>query len=43
MHPGHIRHFDNCKTKADILVVSLTPDIHIKKGTYRPLIPENES
>ena len=40
MHPGHIRHFDNCKTKADILVVSLTPDIHIKKGTYRPLIPE---
>tara|TARA_Y200000002_G_C22682289_1_gene664589 strand:+ start:78 stop:1598 length:1521 start_codon:yes stop_codon:yes gene_type:complete len=40
VHPGHIRHFDHCKTKADILVVSLTPDVHIKKGTYRPLIPQ---
>lgn len=40
VHPGHLRHFDHCKTKADILVVSITPDIHIKKGTYRPLIPE---
>lgn len=40
VHPGHLRHFDHCKTKADVLIVSLTPDIHIKKGTYRPLIPE---
>ncbi len=40
VHPGHIRHFAHCKTKAEILVVSVTPDIFIKKGTYRPLIPE---
>ena len=40
VHPGHIRHFVHCRSKADVLVVSLTPDIHIKKGTYRPLIPE---
>lgn len=40
VHPGHLRHFDHCKTKADILVVSITPDTHITKGTYRPLIPE---
>ena len=40
VHPGHIRHFVHCKSKADILIVSLTPDIFIKKGAYRPLIPE---
>ena len=40
VHPGYIRHFAHRKTKADILVVSVTPDIFIKKGTYRPLIPE---
>ena len=40
VHPGHIRHFAHCKSKAEILVVSVTPDIFIKKGTYRPLIPE---
>ena len=40
VHPGHIRHFDHCKSKADILVVSLTPDRFIKKGNYRPLVPE---
>ena len=40
VHPGHIRHFDHCKTKADLLVVSLTPDKFINKGNYRPLVPE---
>ena len=40
VHPGHIRHFAHCRSKADVLVVSLTPDIYIKKGKYRPLIPE---
>ena len=40
MHPGHIRHFAHCKQKADILIVSLTKDAFIKKGTYRPMVPE---
>ena len=41
VHPGHIRHLAYAKSKADILVVSLTCDKHIKKGMYRPHIPEN--
>jgi len=40
VHPGHIRHLAYAKTKADILVVSITADRHIKKGIYRPHIPE---
>ncbi len=41
VHPGHIRHLAYAKSKADILVVSLTSDKHITKGTYRPHVPEN--
>jgi rfaE bifunctional protein kinase chain/domain/rfaE bifunctional protein nucleotidyltransferase chain/domain len=40
VHPGHIRHLAYAKSKADILVVSLTSDKHITKGTYRPHVPE---
>lgn len=40
VHPGHIRHFAHCRSKADILIVSLTPDVFIDKGKYRPFIPE---
>ena len=40
VHPGHIRHLAYCKSKADILIVSITPDKFIKKGIYRPLVPE---
>jgi len=40
IHPGHVRHFSYAKSKADILVVSLTTDRYIKKGTYRPHVPE---
>ena len=40
VHPGHIRHLSYCKSKADILIVSITPDKFIKKGIYRPLVPE---
>ena len=40
VHPGHLRHLAYAKTKADILIVSITTDKHIKKGTYRPHIPE---
>ena len=41
VHPGHVRHLLYAKQKADILVVSLTSDVHIKKGIYRPHVPEN--
>ena len=41
VHPGHVRHLAYAKTKGDTLVVSITADRHIKKGTYRPHIPEN--
>ena len=41
VHPGHIRHLLYAKNKADILVVSLTADRFIKKGIYRPHIPED--
>ena len=40
VHPGHLRHLIYAKTKADILVVSVTADKHIIKGVYRPHIPE---
>ena len=40
VHPGHVRHLVYAKTKADILIVSITADRHIKKGIYRPHIPE---
>ncbi len=41
VHPGHLRHFLYCKSIANILVVSITSDSFIKKGIYRPLVPEN--
>ena len=41
VHPGHIRHLAYAKTKADILIVSITADKFITKGIYRPHIPQN--
>jgi len=41
VHPGHIRHLLYAKTKADILIASLTADEHIKKGNLRPYVPED--
>lgn len=41
VHPGHIRHLLYAKTKADILVASLTADAHIAKGNLRPYVPED--
>ena len=40
VHPGHIRHLLYAKSKADIVVVSLTGDEHIKKANFRPFVPE---
>lgn len=41
VHPGHIRHLAHAKSKADILIVSITKDKYISKGIYRPHVPEN--
>jgi len=40
VHPGHIRHLLYAKSKADILVASLTGDVHIAKAHYRPFVPQ---
>lgn len=41
VHPGHIRHLMYAKSKADILVVSVTADEHIKKANFRPYVPDD--
>ena len=41
VHPGHVRHLTYAKSKAAILVVSITADTHVQKGIYRPFVPEN--
>lgn len=41
VHPGHIRHLLYAKSKADILVASLTADLHIAKANYRPFVPQD--
>ena len=40
VHPGHLRHLIYAKSKADVLVASLTADVHISKGKYRPHVPQ---
>src|ERR1043166_3471001 len=40
VHPGHIRHLLYAKSKGDVLVASLTADVHIAKGKLRPFVPE---
>jgi rfaE bifunctional protein kinase chain/domain len=41
VHPGHIRHLLYAKTKAKILIASLTADAHITKANLRPYVPED--
>lgn len=40
VHPGHLRHLAYAKAQANLLVVSVTADEHISKGTYRPYVPD---
>lgn len=40
IHPGHIRHLCYAKSKADILVASITADRFINKGKYQPHVPQ---
>ncbi len=41
VHPGHLRHLMYAKSRADILIASITADIHIAKGELRPHVPED--
>lgn len=41
VHPGHVRHLLYAKTKADVVIASLTADEHIKKGNMRPYVPQD--
>jgi rfaE bifunctional protein kinase chain/domain len=41
VHPGHIRHLMYAKSKADILITSLTADVHIQKANFRPYVPQD--
>ena len=41
LHAGHILHFKAAKQNGDVLVVSVTPDIHVNKGPNRPYFNEN--
>src|SRR3954447_13000407 len=41
VHPGQIRHLLYAKGKADILVASLTADVHITKAQHRPFVPQD--
>ena len=41
VHPGHLRHLVYAKTKADILIASVTADRHITKGVHRPHVPQD--
>jgi rfaE bifunctional protein nucleotidyltransferase chain/domain len=40
VHPGHIRHLQHAARLGDCLVVSITGDSMVDKGTGRPLIPQ---
>jgi rfaE bifunctional protein kinase chain/domain len=41
VHPGHVRHLLYAKSKAGVLIASLTADRHIDKGMYRPHVPQD--
>lgn len=40
VHPGHVQHLMYAKSKADILVASLTSDAHVSKADFRPYVPQ---
>lgn len=41
VHPGHIRHLKFAKDQGSHLIVTITPDICIQKGSSRPLVPQD--
>lgn len=41
LHIGHIRYFKQAQTFGDVLIVTVTPDLHVDKGPHRPAFNEN--
>src|SRR3989338_9180516 len=41
LHPGHLKHFEAAKKKADILVVTVTKDEYVNKGPGRPIFNQD--
>src|ERR1700709_200625 len=41
VHPGHVRHLLYAKSKADILIASVTADAHVTKASHRPYVPQD--
>ena len=41
LHPGHIRHLREARTFGDVLVITLTEDIHVNKGPHRPAFSQD--
>lgn len=40
LHIGHVRHFEQAKRFGDVLVVTVTPDRFVNKGSHRPVFTE---
>jgi cytidyltransferase-like protein len=40
LHFGHLRHFIEAKKSADILIVTITPDHFVNKGSDRPIFSQ---
>lgn len=41
MHPGHIKYFQASKQMGDVLVVTVTPDVYVDKGSGRPVFNQD--
>src|SRR5271169_3878343 len=41
VHPGHVRHLLYAKSKAPVLIASITADRNITKGHHRPHVPQD--
>ena len=41
VHAGHIKHFQEAKKIANFLIVSITSDKYVNKGSGRPIFTEN--
>jgi rfaE bifunctional protein nucleotidyltransferase chain/domain len=40
LHVGHLRYFEEAKAMGDVLIVTLTTDRYVNKGSHRPAFPE---
>ena len=41
IHIGHIKHFEEAKKNGDFLIVSITADKFVNKGSGRPIFNQN--